>query len=524
MGCLQMARRLSMAIALLALPGCSLVLDPTGFVGNGSDGGGLDGGGVDGGFDSGVPCMMCGGECVDVTTDPDHCGECPNACERLAGCSAGGCVSGMVGSLSGDTGKDSIRAIAVSRDGLRCVGGLFSSRATWDSGALGTWDDNFSSATSGPSGFVTCSPPGGRDWSAVFLATSVMITDVAVDSERVVVVGSFEGILSVNGVTGEGRTGTNLFVASFSPDGGPPGLRVIGFAGSARVDAVAIVPDMGTCIGGAFDGMISLGGSTRTSDGEDGFVECISSSSSAPPRAQIFSGPGFARVLALAEDTDRLVVAGEFSNTLSQLGFTASGGTDGFVVTIEPDFALGGEQQISGAGEDSARAVVVGADEQVIVGGVCTGALRIGGVEQSCSDGGDAFVLSFGPSDALWGHIITGGGPNSVYTLAVDPRSGDILFGGDYRGAGMFDGEAMLPETAGGDAFVGTLAPNGGLIELVEMAGPDDDRVVASAAGPMGELYFAVDFSGMVGFPGGTLTSLAGTPDSAFVSVPASRR
>jgi hypothetical protein len=41
---------------------------------------------------------MCGGACVDLDSDPDHCGTCPNSCSSGQTCVLGNCVSG-VGSL-----------------------------------------------------------------------------------------------------------------------------------------------------------------------------------------------------------------------------------------------------------------------------------------------------------------------------------------------------------------------------------------------------------------------------------------
>jgi hypothetical protein len=44
-----------------------------------------------------APTTDCGGACVDVTSDPSHCGACGNACEPGATCAGGACTCALDG-------------------------------------------------------------------------------------------------------------------------------------------------------------------------------------------------------------------------------------------------------------------------------------------------------------------------------------------------------------------------------------------------------------------------------------------
>jgi hypothetical protein len=122
-GDLQMVRpRLLSALLLLALAGCHNPDSSSGVDmaiggnpddmaaggGGGAGGGGSGGGGGGGSCSTGMPCTggqicingMCGcpayqafcnGQCIPVSTDPNNCGACNNACAGTKACSAGQC-------------------------------------------------------------------------------------------------------------------------------------------------------------------------------------------------------------------------------------------------------------------------------------------------------------------------------------------------------------------------------------------------------------------------------------------------
>jgi hypothetical protein len=66
-----------------------------GFSGDAGDDGANEGGAGDGGTDTGcaAPRAVCGGACVDVSSDPANCGACGQACGAAASCCGGACAT-----------------------------------------------------------------------------------------------------------------------------------------------------------------------------------------------------------------------------------------------------------------------------------------------------------------------------------------------------------------------------------------------------------------------------------------------
>lgn len=89
--------RLGWIVALaLVTGGCTTILIDETYK---KDAGGAPGGGAD----SGVPCTMCGVECVDTTSDPAHCGQCFFPCDAVGStCRAGACTCPEGRVLCGD--------------------------------------------------------------------------------------------------------------------------------------------------------------------------------------------------------------------------------------------------------------------------------------------------------------------------------------------------------------------------------------------------------------------------------------
>src|SRR5262245_32342727 len=53
----------------------------------------------------GVREAACGGSCVDLQLDPDHCGSCDRACESGDYCSVGACAATCLAGLSACDGR-----------------------------------------------------------------------------------------------------------------------------------------------------------------------------------------------------------------------------------------------------------------------------------------------------------------------------------------------------------------------------------------------------------------------------------
>src|SRR5262249_59518427 len=82
---------------LLVLPFLLVTLGPS--CGSSKEGSGFDepdAGGETGGGDAAgcaSPMRTCSGTCIDITSDPAHCGDCDRACDAGAQCCGGICVT-----------------------------------------------------------------------------------------------------------------------------------------------------------------------------------------------------------------------------------------------------------------------------------------------------------------------------------------------------------------------------------------------------------------------------------------------
>jgi len=97
---------------VVLMPACSAIVQPNparlyaddgGTGGGGSDGGtgGSDAGDA-GGCAAGL--VACGGGCVDLASDPSHCGSCGTICPAAQTCSLGRCVCTTASCMTGFTG------------------------------------------------------------------------------------------------------------------------------------------------------------------------------------------------------------------------------------------------------------------------------------------------------------------------------------------------------------------------------------------------------------------------------------
>src|SRR5687767_4649194 len=69
---------------------------------------------------SGCPATelrSCEGRCVDLTSDPLHCGACGNACGAFQTCNAGRCAPGFTAAAMTGTLPGTLKDVALAADG-----------------------------------------------------------------------------------------------------------------------------------------------------------------------------------------------------------------------------------------------------------------------------------------------------------------------------------------------------------------------------------------------------------------------
>ncbi len=219
-----------------------------------------------------------------------------------------------------------------------------------------------------------------------------------------------------------------------TPDTARYALSIPG-GGTVVVDAVAFAPDGSTCATGNFNSDIMLdGASVPTQGGTDGFVVRIDPSGTLQ-WGHTFGGPGADAGVAVAMMGDDCVVAGHIADGASFDGMqpTTSGG-DGVVVRYDPTGTIVWLTVLGGAQDDGLGAASLGPEGSVIVGGSLGGAAEIGG-QSITTAGRDALVARIdGDGTVAWAHTFGGDGSSDVMGVGFDPTSGRVAVTARFSG------------------------------------------------------------------------------------------
>jgi enterochelin esterase-like enzyme len=189
-----------------------------------------------------------------------------------------------------------------------------------------------------------------------------------------------------------------------------------------------------------------------------------------------------------------LYVAGYTSGSID--GTANAGDKDAFVARVSTSGEVEWIRQIGGSGEDKAQAVVEGADGEVYIAGMTSGAMP-GSTSHGGLDGWVARLTAAG--DLEWLKQIGTTESDLFWDLAADPAGGVI-------GAG-FTGGALDDTSAGGnDALVVSIGGDGATRWLSQDGTLDDDRAAGVTWADDGSLV-------IIGHTAGRFTVSAGGVD-----------
>jgi hypothetical protein len=111
-----------------------------------------------------APMAICDGTCVDLRTDPEHCGQCSESCddpEHSGLCVAGDCEEGCSG-LCDEDREICVEQVCVCREGFTVCGGSCVDLQT-DPSHCGGCDEPCADQ---PCGDFECQPDGCPGFSA----------------------------------------------------------------------------------------------------------------------------------------------------------------------------------------------------------------------------------------------------------------------------------------------------------------------------------------------------------------------
>ena len=231
-----------------------------------------------------------------------------------------------------------------------------------------------------------------------------------------------------------------------------------------------------------------------------------------------FGGPGMNTGYSVAIDgSGNIVVAGMFTGTMNIGGtpLVSAGVYDVFLAKFDPSGAVQWSRRFGGTGTDGATGVAVDAAGNVAITGSYQSTVNFGGSPLVSRGGDDIFVAKF---DAAGNHLWSRGfgttRDDEGHAVAVD-ATGNVIITGHY-GAGIDFGGGTTPFVGSVDYFV--LKLNGsGAYQWSKVAGSTNiDEGFGVAVDASNNVVVTGSFFSSVNLGGGSLVS-AGLSDAFIV-------
>lgn len=205
------------------------------------------------------------------------------------------------------------------------------------------------------------------------------------------------------------------------------------------------------------------------------------------------------------------VVCGTFAGTVDFGGgaLASGGGNDAFVASYDYLGAHQWSKRFGDAAAQSASAIAVDGQGNVIVVGDNAGKINPGGGDLTTAGLADVYVAKFDVNGTfLWAKQFGDNKAQNALSVAVD-ATGRIAIAGMYAGKIDFGG-GLMTSAGGTDAFVAVLDPDGAHLWSKSFGDAAAQAAKAVAFGPMGEVIVAGDNAGTVDLGGGALATAGG--------------
>lgn len=453
--------------------------------------------------------MVCDGECVDTSSDPDHCGDCTTACSgETSACGAGTCVAPLtttwVEHFGGDDFGHSVSAVAVDGAGNTYAAGFFEGTIDLGGGAL---------ASAGTTDIVIASfaPDGTHRWSKRFgAALGDQGAGLTFAAGKVYVTGTFTGTVDFGGgprTSADPTTEDIVVLVLDATDGGYVADHTYGGTGSDAGLDVVVDADGNITFGGFFDtGTLDFGGGhTLTADAFVGFVASIDAAGVHRWSRRMGGNVqgNFSSVQSLAiDDAGNVAVACEFEGTgdFGAGDVTSAGNFDALVASYTPTGEARWVKRFGAGQSDTAASIAVDRDGDVLVGGGFHSSVDFGGSAPLVADGvvDGWFALLEGATGATRFARSTGSASSSaVRAVAFDPDDHALI-------SANIDGETdvgtgPLARFGEDDILLAGLDPTTGATEFAKVYGGEDfEGLVSMAVTPGGSVALGGFFRGTV--------------------------
>lgn len=346
---------------------------------------------------------------------------------------------------------DRVKAIAATEAGGAVVVGTFDGVVDFGGTTL--------TSIAGPDAFVMRVDASGQT-SFVLQIENADARAVAVEeSGDILVAGDFTGTTTFGQIPLT-SSANDVFVARLGPDGSV--LAAQRYAYEVKAGALALAAGGGRVyLTGSFQNSVDFGAGPITSAGSRDVLVARLDGALAPVFVKRFgdSTSQEARAVAVLPDGGA-AIAGAFRGKMD-LGvsvLTADTLDDAFVVRLTEDGDVLFGLRFGDPATQGARSIAAGAGGELLLAGGFEGTLDAGDGPITSAGGEDVFLLRLDAAGVplksmRWG----GGGDQRARAVAVDP-CGAVLIGGDFTGSLPWDGD-VLDATGGTDLFIARLAP-----------------------------------------------------------------
>ena len=197
------------------------------------------------------------------------------------------------------------------------------------------------------------------------------------------------------------------------------------------------------------------------------------------------------------DSASNVIAVGDFTKTTDSNGITltSAGGEDFYAVKLNPSTGdVVWAKRFGGVRNDVASAVAVDSSNSVYITGFFEGDVDFGGgVVQSTAASSDAFLLKLTPNgDFAW--VRTIGGSTFDNGLAVAVRANTVVIAGLYTGS-MSVGGMTLTSAGSSDVFVQSLTTDGAPKWIQSLGGSADDSTSSVALDSAGNVVVTGAFA-----------------------------
>ncbi len=329
---------------------------------------------------------------------------------------------------------------------------------------------------------------------------------VAVDGDgNVLLTGYFEGVVDADG-NWLIANGMDLFVIKLEPKAGNV-LWAHNYVSTGNEHGMGIAVDSEgyVILTGYFDGKVAFGKFELSAKGKDLFVLKLEPKAGNVLWAHNYVSTGNEHGMGIAVDPKGYVIlTGYFDGVAFGEFELRAEGTDMFVVKLEPEAGkVIWANNYPLIGVDYGMAVAADAGGNVFVTGYFNAKTIFGDFRMRAS-GEDMFVLKLDPEGKeIWVKQFGGAGDQRGLGIAVHPK-GYVHVTGYFSGAADFGDHKLI--AMGVDLFALMLEPQKGDVSWVRnFANVSDERAVAVAVDPDGNVLVTGNFTGAVDFGGQVL-------------------